>query len=551
MTYSYKFRAKTAMGTGRRDHSALLLANGKVLVASGRDDSGALLTSCELYDPTTDTWSATGSVANGRRGGALITLDDGRVLFAGGGTNISEVYDVGAGTWSAIASTIPTTFVAGGSTRTFLFADRFSTKVLLTGWVNNLCCVFDSSTNLWSAGGAIPTNGNGVNTTGFGHGAFFQTLVGDDIFYAGGLGVLGAFHKKTYRYTFLSNAWAAVGDMPVNHEDLAVAVHPGTSDALAYGHATNQSDVTLFTSSVVWNAISPNATEGRYRHKMFGLGDGRILAVGGVSSAGQPTATLWDVAGGFTTQWSATLNTPITDRQIRGEWEAVQLNDLVKSVLIIGGSSSAVTPTDTANVELFTDDGFISGNIAGVSSLAGTLRKITPISGSIAAQSALSGGMSIPNMTVAGVVASFTILEGDIQLTNPSLTHLDSSSPDTAFSDGGYPIDLFGVFPVGVPLAVHIGLSISEDDPRAYSGIPGQGNTIFAISESHVRVYTPTLAPGVYGILVKSATSQSALSQILTIVPNEYRLSVFSLRQVLPPTWKTGPRNMSQLKKIT
>jgi hypothetical protein len=47
-----------------RSHTATLLSNGKVLVAGGYN--GAALASAELYDPTSGTWTATGSLVTPR-----------------------------------------------------------------------------------------------------------------------------------------------------------------------------------------------------------------------------------------------------------------------------------------------------------------------------------------------------------------------------------------------------------------------------------------------------------------------------------------------------
>jgi hypothetical protein len=87
--------------------SATLLLDGQVLV-TGREGS-------QLYDPESGTWAATGRMITppngflGRRFGAAVLLPDGRVLVAGGGTDnqrfdTAELYDPATGSWTATSS---------------------------------------------------------------------------------------------------------------------------------------------------------------------------------------------------------------------------------------------------------------------------------------------------------------------------------------------------------------------------------------------------------------------------------------------------------------
>lgn len=96
-----------SMAFARTLHTATRLTDGRVLLVGGTNASG-FVTSAELYDPTTGTWSTTGSLV-GRYEHTATLLADGRVLVtggAGGGAallNNPQLYDPVAGTWSAAA----------------------------------------------------------------------------------------------------------------------------------------------------------------------------------------------------------------------------------------------------------------------------------------------------------------------------------------------------------------------------------------------------------------------------------------------------------------
>ena len=56
------------------------LLDGRVLVIGGKSDAGDGLTSAELYDPATGTWSATGEMLRPPGGVPATLLRDGKVL---------------------------------------------------------------------------------------------------------------------------------------------------------------------------------------------------------------------------------------------------------------------------------------------------------------------------------------------------------------------------------------------------------------------------------------------------------------------------------------
>jgi hypothetical protein len=99
------------MNVPREYHRAILLQNGKVLVAGGSNlgTDGRLrdLSSAELYDPTTGTWTETGSMHSPHPSERAALQPDGKVLVYEGGFDQypvvgHELYDPAIGTWTAI-----------------------------------------------------------------------------------------------------------------------------------------------------------------------------------------------------------------------------------------------------------------------------------------------------------------------------------------------------------------------------------------------------------------------------------------------------------------
>ena len=132
--------------------TAVRLVDGRVLVAGGlgapADGVNARdLTSAELYDPASGTWSATGNMVIGGEGTGTL-LRDGKVLVVGVGERSAEVYDPASGTWTATEKMISG---AGFATTTLL---RDGT-VLVAGL--NGAQLYDPDSGHWTATGKMVT----------------------------------------------------------------------------------------------------------------------------------------------------------------------------------------------------------------------------------------------------------------------------------------------------------------------------------------------------------------------------------------------------------
>ncbi len=103
-----------AMTTPRANAAAIRLRDGRVLICGGTatGEVGGVLSSAELFDPATRSFTPTGAMTVRRAGQTITMLRDGRVLVTGGVQNAgfrselasAEIYDPATGTFSATGS---------------------------------------------------------------------------------------------------------------------------------------------------------------------------------------------------------------------------------------------------------------------------------------------------------------------------------------------------------------------------------------------------------------------------------------------------------------
>src|ERR1700682_2027099 len=153
-------RVGTAIGqmSSPRSFAAMArLPNGKILIAGG-DNGTTPIAEAELYDPTTGRWMPTASMSTLRSYAAVTTLNDGRVLVVGGynnrtcgpcGQNSAELYNPSTASWT-LAGTMS---VARASATATTLNDG---RVLVAGGWNGgpadlaSAEIYDPSNGIWN-----------------------------------------------------------------------------------------------------------------------------------------------------------------------------------------------------------------------------------------------------------------------------------------------------------------------------------------------------------------------------------------------------------------
>ncbi len=286
---SNTWTAAAPMSVPRLDHTSTRLANGQVLVTGGFEIGGSYTATVEIYRPSSNTWLPVPNMSIPRVGHEAIRLQDGRVLIVGGYTSggselrptSAEIYDPISNTWSAAGNTtVPHGLISASVLLT-------NGKVLLLGGdttesagflvMTPIVELYDPITNNWTP--VAP-----MNTPRATHSA---TLLSDGrVLVVGGSDGAGVLSSAEI-YDPNTNAWTVVPAMTTARQyHTATLLADGT--VLVAGGANAG---TFFRSTELYDPATNSWTNvgdlgnARAGHSAILLGDGRVLFAGGSVSA--------------------------------------------------------------------------------------------------------------------------------------------------------------------------------------------------------------------------------------------------------------------------
>ena len=353
------------LATARYNHTATLLANGKVLVAGGYNPTFFYLSSAELFDPATGNWSAAGSMATNRSTFTATMLPNGKVLVVGGfaqnGFNIptyssAELYDPLSGTWTNTGSL---NVARAGHTATLLTNGQV---LVAGGYVAGLGnpTAYIGSAELYDPVAGTWTLTGSLAAARFGHTA---TLLpnGKVLVAAGQSNSLYLASAEVYDPNL--GTWAATGPLTTSRAMHTATLLPNGNVLVAGGARTNSiASAELYNPATGTWTNTGSMAYARVYHTATLLPNGTVLVTGGFHSPDvYSSAEIYDPASGA---WAAT-SAMTTARE---NHTATLLTN--GNVLVVAGQNTvALASTESFPFQPFYDihaglPGFFSGSAA-------------------------------------------------------------------------------------------------------------------------------------------------------------------------------------------
>lgn len=273
----------------RMRSASVILQDGRVLVTGGNQpafQAGAVKTA-EVWTAGSDQWEFTEDMVVERFSHSMVVLQDGRVLSAGGrdlkntGTNKADIWDPKTGNWIAAADMIEAhesfpmvllndgrVIVAGGSARDYN--------------PTNLAEIYDPNTDSWMQIGGMSVER--IWHTG--------TLLSDGrVLFVGGGDPDGPYIKNAEIYDPAKDIWFSAGEMNVGRSQHTATLLKDGRVLVVGGRGKRQTSEIYDPSTNTWGEIA-DLNEPRAEHIAIVLSDGRVSVIAGTGS--RPSVEVWD-----------------------------------------------------------------------------------------------------------------------------------------------------------------------------------------------------------------------------------------------------------------
>ena len=335
------FRFTGSLNYARYFFTATVLQNGQVLIAGGTGYGSALVPTCELYNPTTGTFSETGNLNIPRFNHTATLLNNGTVLITGGlvwdsaedaftETATAELYNPSSGTFTltgsmaqAVSSQTATllgsgmVLIAGGeglsgypataelynpSTSAFSNTGNLNTPrsshtatllndgtVLIAGgeaYVNGVPELFASAEIYNPTSGAFTTTTGSMNVASYGHSATLlssgQVLIAAGIGNASGTTALA----RTELYNPSSQTFTLSGSLTTARDLFSATLLSNGQVLFAGGITPTQVIATgeLYNPTTGTTSIAGDLNVPRGYHSAAALNNGLVLITGGIDA---------------------------------------------------------------------------------------------------------------------------------------------------------------------------------------------------------------------------------------------------------------------------
>jgi hypothetical protein len=285
---SRRWSAAGSLSPARTRSSCALLSTGRVLVAGGAGGTASLVlfTAGELFDPASLGWSSTSALHQGRYEANAVVLSNGRVLVAGGNvgtssstpTGSAELYDPRSGTWADTGH-----MVSAGRYRHTLTRLE-SGKVLalagegVEGAPGPFAELYDPATGMWTE--------TGPAFFGFTQHAA-ALLRSGKVLFAGGFNGISVLASAAL-YDPATETIVPTGSLATPRAAHSLTVLPSGRVLAAGGLDTSGA----IASTELYDPVSgtwspgPAMAEARYAHSATLLPSGRVLVAGGEVATG-------------------------------------------------------------------------------------------------------------------------------------------------------------------------------------------------------------------------------------------------------------------------